>query len=350
MALDPFLLQQILGQSTPVAAIPGATPPFAGATASPTPMPQPSAQPPDILQDILSGRYNPVAEPEKLTTGQKVAGGLADFVNNYLALKYGRPAPQSSLEQMRGRQEDVASRKTQGNLARVQAQIQERQRKATEAKEAGETARAERRLQIDEQEAKARAKEIADGKVATQEELAAALLAYDVETDTLDLSNVADRARARGLIMRAKMDQERADRLELKNAGKAEETASDRMADRKMKAEFLAQIEDLEADLAALPQIPDPEEARKSFIRKVRRRFSPADAGELIQQFEQVVGPAIDAEMEKRKAKPQAAAAANPLAGAALPVRLGGAALQDIQTGIPDLLQLLGSARTPQRY
>ena len=345
MALDPNLLMTILGQSQPTAAIPGATPPFTPTLPAPmTPagaIPTPGPRDEDILQDIISGRYNPVEEPEAPSKGQRIGLAIADALRAYASIRSGQGLPSETLSgQAQSRREQAANRKTQGNVARVRAQIEERERKAKEAQEAGETARAERRLEIDEAENKRKAREIADGKIADQVELAAALKAYDIDTDTLDLTQVPDQAWAKGRIMRAKMDEEQANKLALTRAAHEgdDETATDRKASRALKEEFTSDIEEIEDDLGSLPSFPDPEAIRKKFYRRVKRRFKGADAADLIEQFEMVNGPAIDAEMKKRQAQ-RTAGQQQAMTPAFPPVNLG--PMGGVQQ-IPDLLQLLG--------
>lgn len=257
----------------------------------------------EILQQ-LSG-----IQPEKISLVGRIGGTLGDALKTFAAVRGGQAPPSgSTLDSLRRRRQQEAQTKRQDLLLRAGSA------ERGEARQAGITERVEREQRgieredtlITEQRGREDAKEaerIARGESVELQSILAGLRFAGLDSSNYDLTTVQGKARAQGDVMRFELQQRQdAEALKRKPPDKRRTNESVDI--------FRDEIDKLEASI----QDPkffeglDPASLRRLFYSRVRRRLAddPDAASTIISQFEEAVGPTIDAEIDRRKPKADA--------------------------------------------
>lgn len=329
-------------------------PPGFGGPVTDVTQPDPGVTPDQTsAEDQIMALLNPV-QAAQLTKGQRAGGAIADAINSYFSIKYGRPNQPSVTEAARQRNIQDAYRQQQANQSK--AEILSRRQESGERRTEREEERTFRREEIGREREiegqrqakmdKDKADALARGEAAQAEDILSGLSGYGLSGE-YDLSTTEGRAGARGKIIRAQMEREQEDKLELKEAGKRERSAADERATREAESALFDEIEGFEENMAAGNPIvaPDPSAIRKNFYAKARRRLSPEQAERVISEFEKSAGPAIDAELKRRQAIP---GQQKPIPGMRMNLPGQPAAIfPGFQQGLIDLLSGGGGAQAP---
>jgi hypothetical protein len=134
--------------------------------------------------------------------------------------------------------------------------------------------------------------------MANQEDILAGLHAFEIDPSQFDLGNSDDRARAKGMVLRAQADE--------KNRSGSKKSLTPGQIARIEDAEsiFLDMIEELETAFTpeSIQKEEDPKSIRRDFLRKLRRRLGrdPERLAAVAEEFEIAVGALIDDELDRR--------------------------------------------------